>query len=179
MVRGRKKKQVNMVAAERVGIILDELKKAHGITQAKFAKAIYSTQQNVFKLKNGETDVSIEYAQAISRAYPQYRWEWILGLDDLKSPLDESRSRLERIMGESDKHLVLFKLLADLRGWDVQTAGDYPTVADGDATESHGLMLANYATLTRDGSTVTLDRVKFDKLISRMLGIFDVEIQNA
>ena len=193
MTRGRKKKQVNIVAAHRVGIILDELKKSSGVTQETFGKQIFASQQSVYKLKNGEIDVSLDYAKRISEAYPQYRWQWILGIDDFKSPLDEAKHQRMQAMWESrfgqetherEQRLILFKTLADMRGWDTTLANELPSVSapsgkEFDVTESHGLKFDNYATATRDGSTVTLDRVQFDKLITRMLGIFDVEIQNA
>ena len=182
MGKGRPKKQINKVAKERVGIILNELKESQGITQTAFAKAINSTQQNVFKLKSGETDVSLEYAQSISDAYPQYRWQWILGFDDLKSPLDESQERLERIIGEKEQRLLLFKLLADMSGWEIETANDGPVAApygETDMTATNNALFQAYVTANKDESSITLDRIKFDKLINRMVGIFNVEVINS
>ena len=119
MARGRPKKQVNGIATQRIGIVLDELKECRGITQAQFAKLIHTSQQSVSKLKRGETELSTEYARSIANEFPQYRAEWLLGLDDFKSQ-EDLRAHLQA-EARDKKNCVArsIELLAEQLGYQV------------------------------------------------------------
>ena len=123
---GRPKKQVDPVCAKRFGIILDELKHQRGISQTEFAKRLNMAQQNVSKLKNGKVVLSKEHAENITEAFPEYRAEWLLGLDDFKTREDNqdhleeySREALGQAMSERRSLRLGFLHLARLSGYTV------------------------------------------------------------
>lgn len=164
-----------------------QIREGKGISQAEFADRISNhltigvKQQYISAYAKGR-EIPQEVAEAIEKEFG-FRAAWLLGFDDApKTVFEESTIRISEIRDKTEKQQMLFSLLADLNGWAVEDCFlpvAAPMGGEQDVTESHSLMLANYATVTRDGSTVTLDRVQFDKLVTRMLGIFDVEIQNA
>ena len=126
MTRGRPKKQVNTVSANRLGIILDELKEQYGISQTDFAGQINMAQQNVSKLRNGKVVLSKEHAESITSAFPDYRAEWLLGLDDFKTREDyqdhlekDSRTALGQAISERRSLRLGFLHLARLNGYTV------------------------------------------------------------
>lgn len=127
MGRGRPKKQVNKEAIKRLSIILDELKESNGITQTDFGNAIYVQQQTVSKLKTGETDMSIEYAKLIAEAFPQYRAEWILGLDDFKTPESFRLHQEALIRHENDLLALGVGALSELCGYTLTATLDFET----------------------------------------------------
>lgn len=127
MGRGRPKKQVNILAVERLNIILDELKRSDGVTQTDFAGAIYTTQQNISKLKSGETDMSVDYARQIASAYPQYRAEWILGLDEFKTPESFRLHQEAELRHENDLLALGVGALAELCGFTVAATLGFET----------------------------------------------------
>lgn len=123
---GRPKKRVDPVCAKRFGIILDELKHQRGISQTEFAKRLNMAQQNVSKLKNGKVVLSKEHAENITEAFPEYRAEWLLGLDDFKTREDYqdhleeySREALGQAMSERRSLRLGFLHLARLSGYTV------------------------------------------------------------
>ena len=123
---GRPKKQVDPVCAKRFGIILDELKHQRGISQTEFAKRLNMAQQNVSKLKNGKVVLSKEHAENITEAFPEYRAEWLLGLDDFKTREDYqdhleeySREALGQAMSERRSLRLGFLHLAKLKRYTV------------------------------------------------------------
>lgn len=119
---GRPKKQVNELSMFRFGMILDELKTEEGISQTEFGKRIHTTQQTVSKLRTGEIEVSSTHAQAVTRAFPQYRAEWLLGLDGYKSP-EEYRRHLEASVLNEGGQAVNFGLevLEELYGCELMS----------------------------------------------------------
>lgn len=123
MSRGRPRKQANRIATQRFGIVLDELKEHEKITQAKLAKRIHTSQQSISKLKRGEIELSVEHAKAIAEAFPQYRIEWLLGLDGFKTQEDLLAYQQEKAQAEAqdEKRRVAscFKLLAEQLGYQI------------------------------------------------------------
>lgn len=164
-----------------------QIKEGKGISQTEFADRISKhtvvevKQQYVSAYAKGR-EIPREVADAIEEEFG-FRAAWLLGFEDApKTVFEESTIRVSEIRDKAAKRQMMFSLLADLNGWAIEDSFlpvAAPMGGEQDMTESHGVIFDNYATVTRDGSTVTLDRVQFDKLITRMLGIFDVEVQNA
>lgn len=126
MTRGRPKKQVNQLSSKRLGILLDELKKRDGISQIDFAERIHMAQQNVSRLRNGRVNLSAEHAKSIAAAFPEYRVEWLLGLDDFKTEeayeahLEKrSRAAFGQALSERWSLQASFRQLAELNGYTV------------------------------------------------------------
>lgn len=92
----RQKTEINPIRAERLKILIDrEKSKNKDLTQAKFAKKIFQSQQNVSRIINLKNALTEETAKDIIKAYPEYRIEWLLGFDDimLKEELQENYVR--------------------------------------------------------------------------------------
>ena len=126
MTRGRPKKQVNQLSSKRLGILLDELKKRDGIRQIDFAERIHMAQQNVSRLRNGRVNLSAEHAKSIAAAFPEYRVEWLLGLDDFKTEEEyeahlekRSRAAFAQALSEHWSLQASFRQLAELNGYTV------------------------------------------------------------
>ena len=102
----------------RFGMVLDELKASKGISQTELAKRIFVTQQTVSKLKTGEIELGAEHAQNIANAFPQYRAEWLLGLDDYKSPFDAAQARAAEWRARNDNRRMVFDGLLDMTEWE-------------------------------------------------------------
>lgn len=117
MKRGRPKKQVNKVAVRNLEVILDELKAKQGITQEAFGEAINTSQQNVSKLKTGETDLDVDYALAIERAYPQYRAAGILGLDEYLYREEYEKHERDVFRSQEDAFMVLLGALSEFSSY--------------------------------------------------------------
>lgn len=123
---GRPKKQVDPVCAKRFGILLDELKHQRGISQTEFAKRLSMAQQNVSKLKNGKVVLSKEHAENITKAFPEYRAEWLLDLDEFKTEEEyeahlekRSRTAFAQALSERQSLRTSFRQLAELNGYTV------------------------------------------------------------
>lgn len=56
-----------------------------GISQKELSKTIFISEQQISKIKNGKASLTIDVAEAISRAYPEYRVGWLLGYDEFKT----------------------------------------------------------------------------------------------
>lgn len=159
-----------------------------GISQAEFAERISKhtlvevKQQYVSAYAKGR-EIPSEVAEAIEREFG-FRAAWLLGFDDgPMTVFEESSIRVSEIREKAEKRELLFSLLADLSGWQVEPRPDIaaPFTGTGEAyddTVSMMLRFKYFATVSRDEEVRDLDCVEFDKLLDRMLGIFDVEIRS-
>lgn len=189
---GRPKKQVNEVSKVRFGMILDELKTDRGISQTEFGKRIHTAQQTVSKLRTGEIEVSSTHAQAVARAFPQYRAEWLLGLDDYKSPFDAAQARAAEWRARNDNRRMVFDGLLDMTCW---TQVEFPSnvihsgldiaapyTGNGepfDMTAINAEKDANFIRLGNGKKCVTLSRFDYDALIQKMSDYLAFELDHA
>lgn len=189
---GRPKKQVNEVSVSRFRVILDELKASKGISQTELAKRIYVTQQTVSKLKTGEIDLSSEHAQNIASAFPQYRAEWLLGLDDYKSPFDASQARAAEWRARSDTKRMVFDGLLDMTEWtqidfpddvihsDMDIAA--PVTGNGEPFDMTAINAERDAHFIRVGNgekAVTLSKFDYDALVKKLGDYLAFELDHA
>lgn len=181
-----KAKYISPVAAANLAKVIDE----SGLSYEKFAKRVSTqdyptTAQSVYRYAKGENEIPTQFALAVAKSYGVSA-AWVLGISPYKYPLDEAEIAVSDItvMDEKAKRDFLFTLLADMNGWEHSAKGDIaaPYTGAGDAfddTESAILAFRYHAVVTRDGKTRILDKLAYDRLIDRMLGIFDVEIQHS
>ena len=81
----KKATEINPIRAERIKIIIDR----ENINQQKLAELIFQTQQNISRIIQKRQPLTEETAQAIIRAFPEYRIQWLLGYDDVMTVNDE------------------------------------------------------------------------------------------
>lgn len=77
----RKPSQKNPKSRERLIQIIQE----QGLTQADFASRAYTSSSTITQIKTGKIGLSRDTAEAIIQAFPDYRIEWLLGFDDIKT----------------------------------------------------------------------------------------------
>lgn len=181
-----KVKFISPVAAANLARVIDE----SGLSYEKFAKRVSTedyptTAQSVYRYAKGENEIPTQFALAVAKSFG-VSTAWILGISPYKYPLDEAEIAVSDIavMDEKTKRDFLFSLLASINGWEqsAKYAVAAPFTGTGeafDATESTLLAFEYHTVVSRNGKTRILNKLAYDKLITRMLGIFDVEIQNA
>lgn len=165
----------------RFGKILDELKASKGISQTELAKRIYVRQQTVSKLKTGEIELSAVHAQNIANAFPQYRAEWLLGLDDYKSPFDAAQARAAEWRARSDARRMVFDGLLDMTTWEqiefpddvIHTGMDIAAPHAGndepfDMTAINAEKDAHYIRIRNGKKTVTLSKLDYITLVQKL-----------
>lgn len=178
-----RRKSINPQAVANLKALIDE----KGLSLQKFADSLerrgYSTSpQNVHRYVTGENEIPASFANEVERVWG-VNASWILGISPYKTPVDESAARLTERNDETWRRRTLFELLAQLSGWQVEPRPDIAAPFTGadeecDDTESAILRFRHYATVSHGEEVRDLDRVEFDKLLDRMLGIFDVEIRS-
>lgn len=189
---GRPKKQVNEVSRIRFGMILDELKESEGVSQTEFGKRIHAAQQTVSKLKTGEIEVSSTHAQAVAREFPQYRAEWLLGLDDYKSPFDAAQARVAEWRARNDNRRMVFDGLLEMTDWAqvdfpanvIHSGLDIaaPHTGNGepyDMTTINTEMDANFVRVSNGEKFVTLSRCDYDALVQKVGDFLAFELDHA
>ena len=189
---GRPKKQVNEVTVSRFGMLLDELKASQGVSQTELAKRIYVTQQTVSKLKTGEIELSAEHAQNIASAFPQYRAEWLLGLDDYKSPFDAAQARAAEWRARHDTRRVVFDGLLDMTEWEqiefpddvIHSGMDIaaPVTGNGEPFDMTPINTERDAHFIRVGNgkkSVTLSKFDYDALVKKLGDYLAFELDHA
>lgn len=95
----RPKVEINPIRGLRLKQICEEQK----ITQKQLSNIIHITQQSISSMVNGTATVTVETADLVTRAFPEYRKEWLLGLDDYKTEADVQRARAEQFTQAIDE----------------------------------------------------------------------------
>lgn len=166
----RPKTPINPKRAERVKTMIDR----ENISQSEFADRVHLTQQAISRIINMKTALIEATARDMIEAFPGYRLEWLLGLDDYMTESDLFDAYIARIDKEHDTNVYIVRQLAALHGVDVTlyTAGmlhangkvedDYIVRRDGrqttitysDLTD----LIADLAALTESRLTRIIDR---------------------
>ena len=80
----KRKTEINPIRADRV----KELIQREKITQKGLAKLIHQTPQNINRICNKQNALTEDTAKEIIKAFPQYRYEWLMGIDDFMTKAD-------------------------------------------------------------------------------------------
>lgn len=92
---GRKKVEKNPVRRER----LIQLMERENVSQRQLASMTGLQQQNISKMvaKDNYQNVTEETARAIHMAFPKYRLDWLLGIDDYATRDEEALALYEEV----------------------------------------------------------------------------------
>lgn len=108
------------------GLRLKQICEEQIITQKQLSKIIHITQQSISSMVNGTATVTVETADLVTKAFPEYRKEWLLGLDDHKTEEDLQRAKAEQFSQAIDTMKYEGNLLytglcafAKLNGFDI------------------------------------------------------------
>ena len=88
---GRKHIQVNLKSGERLKLLRTE----QGITQERLAEIIDFSVPHLSNVETGRKPISMDMVNAIRKAFPDYRDQWLLGEDDIKT-FDDWKIFLDR-----------------------------------------------------------------------------------
>ena len=82
------------------GLRLKQLCEEKDIKQYELSEIIHISQQAISKMMNGTATVTEDTVNLVTAAFPEYRKQWLLGLDDFKTEADRSRAEMERLSQE-------------------------------------------------------------------------------
>lgn len=178
-----KRKHIDPKAVERLNEVFEEA----GLSLSKFADSLYrpnyeTSSQNVHRYLKGENEMPASFAQEVARVYG-VNASWLLGLSPYRTPVDESAARLAEFQADKKRRRILFELMAQMNGWKVEPRPDVaaPATPSGDAfdmTESATIAFDFYESIQRGDERHDLDRIDFDKFVSKVLAYFDFEISH-
>lgn len=84
----RKREIINPIRGERLRIIIKEVEGTKKGRNMRFAEKFNYTPEHISQILRGNKNLPEHFAREIVAAYPLYRIEWLLGVDDYKT-LDE------------------------------------------------------------------------------------------
>ena len=120
----KKATEINPIRAERVKTIIDR----EDINQQKLAELIFQTQQNISRIIQKRQPLTEETAQAIIRAFPEYRIQWLLGYDDIMLKEEYKQAFIDRM--DAANNAVMTLIDASVREISAREGINPPTVID-------------------------------------------------
>lgn len=78
------------------GLRLKQICEEQDIKQIQLSEIIHISQQAISSMIKGTATVTVETVNLVTRAFPEYRKEWLLGLDDYKTEADRKRAIAEQ-----------------------------------------------------------------------------------
>lgn len=106
---------LNPKQAEHLKRVFDDLKK-QGISQAKVAELINVTTVSISNWKAGRQGIDPSNAKAISKEFPQYSAEYLLGYTDYANKDEEKRADLKQNFLDAYQMIDCVNSLAMLNG---------------------------------------------------------------
>lgn len=82
------------------GLRVKQICVEQGITQNELSNRIGISKQNFSLMITGKANITEDTARKIVQIFPEYRFEWIMGYDDYKTPSDISISVYCRMLKE-------------------------------------------------------------------------------
>lgn len=155
----RPKTALNPIRADRVKAMIDR----ENISQSEFADRVHLTQQAISRIVNLKTALTEETARDMIKAFPRYRLEWLLGLDDYMSESDLFDDYMSRIDKEHDTNVYIVRQLAALHGVDV-------TLYSAGMLHANGKVEDDY-TVSRDGRQTTITYSDLTDLIADLAAL--------
>lgn len=86
----RPKKEINPLRAQR----LKELMTDENMSQRELSKRLELSQQSISRILNGVASLTESTAERLILEFPRYRFEWIMGYDDIKTKDDMTDHQL-------------------------------------------------------------------------------------
>lgn len=102
------------------GLRVKQLCEEQGINQTELSQRIYISQQKISEMINGKANVTETTARAIIKAFPQYRFEWLMGYDDFKTLIELNLANYQRVKHEGELLDIAFFYFAKLNGYTVE-----------------------------------------------------------
>ena len=90
------------------------------MSQNKLANCIHASQQTISKIINGKCNLTENNARLIIGLFPLYRFEWLMGYDDIMLQTDLYDEIVKQHKNDFDETIECIRLLAKRRGIVVQ-----------------------------------------------------------
>lgn len=98
-----------------------------GISQAALSRNINLSQQTVSKIAQGKASLTKETAEAIIKVYPEYRFQWLMGLDEYPTTAECDTNRLLDEWWAGDQQRERVEKLLLVHGYSVERLFDPQT----------------------------------------------------
>lgn len=111
---GRKKETINPVCGQR----LKEVISASPFSQKDFAEAVlHYTPEHLSLIINGKRSLTPELAEKIVSMFPHIRYQWLMGVDDIKT----ENERVDVMLTKEERSKQLIEELIKLHGYELTT----------------------------------------------------------
>lgn len=107
----RPRREINAECGKRLKTLLEET----GTTQNKLADLIHISQQTISQIITGKANLTPETARMIIEEFPDYRLNWLLEYDDLKTVNDQ----IMRGTTQNQSYIALTEELIVAHGYSV------------------------------------------------------------
>lgn len=101
--------------ADRLKTMLIREKELHGLTQGQFAEKVCKSQQLISMYSTGKKTMGEHIIREIIDTFPEYRLEWLLGLDDDMTYTDKIDTTVTRLIDNAGFFFPLRGLSCALR----------------------------------------------------------------
>lgn len=98
-----------------------------GISQVALSRSIHLSQQTVSKIAQGKASLTAETAEAIIKVYPEYRFQWLMGLDEYPTEAERSVNILLDKLWSDDQQREQIEKLLIIHGYSVEMLTDPQT----------------------------------------------------
>ena len=97
------------------------------VSQAALSRNIHLSQQTVSKIAQGKASLTKETAEAIIKVYPEYRFQWLMGLDEYPTASERDTNRLLDEWWTGDQQRERVEKLLLVHGYSVERLFDPQT----------------------------------------------------
>lgn len=101
------------------GLRVKQLCEEQGINQIELSQRIYISQQKISEMINGKANVTETTARAIVQAFPQYRFEWLMGYDDYKNTAEKNNAIIRQAQHEGTLLEAGLRFISSLSGFEI------------------------------------------------------------
>lgn len=159
----RPKVEINMIRCERLKQICIE----QHITQKELNHLTGITQQAISKMVTGQANVTETTAYAVIKAFPQYRFEWLMGYDEIRTVTELNRLRnlnaLNLARKQSELLFIGLGCFATLSEYAIVSPFDEHDEHRGNAEAIIEKVKSGY-TIEKNGSSISLSLEELNEL---------------
>ena len=173
----RPKVEINPIRGLRLKQICEE----QGIKQNHLSKIIHITQQSISNMMTGKATVTIDTVNQVTKVFPEYRKEWLLGLDDYKTEADLKRANAEQFSQAIDTMKYEGSLLytglsafAKLSGFDITP----PITRNTGSLENYFKQMKAGYKISKGNQTVTLSLEEMNRFENEVCDFVELKLKH-
>lgn len=163
----RPKGEINVERCKRFKTICDEL----DITQMELSERLHISQQTISGMVRGKANVTDQTAHRMIELFPEYRYEWLVAIDDFKTRGDYYLS----LINDSGLKESVVSVLAEMAGYSVTNVLElYNRMGESKEKIEELCVRGEHYMVEKDDAAAFLDAsewVMFEKEIIDLVGI--------